>query len=419
MGADNLAQFHHWRDWEKIAETVPFAVFNRPGYFDQAMQSVTAKHFTKTRYEPAEANNLWRQEPPAWVFITNTNNPASSTAIRTSRSHNHNAKQEKKMPEKLYEFINLDPPRSNFRKDVIEGLSKIQKAISPQYFYDEKGSILFSAITQQNEYYPTRTELALMRQHMPAIAAALGDNPAIFEYGSGASEKIRYLIEGLSNLKSYVAMDISLDYLLESAQTLAKDYPHINVSAICADFNQVIDFPESLRAGNPRWTGYFPGSTIGNFTRDNAKAFMTRAHHNLGDDSQFLLGFDLVKDNEILNKAYNDGAGMTAKFNLNLLTRIERELGAKLTLDDFAHHAFFDAEKSRIEMHLAAKRPTKIIVNEYEYTFLKDETIHTEYSHKYTIEMMENLMEETPWSIDTTWTDARNWFALSLLRSTS
>ena len=256
---------------------------------------------------------------------------------------------------------------------------------------------------------------------MSAIAGAIGSHAAIFEYGSGASEKIKQLLGGLSSPAVYVAMDISRDYLINSAQTIAQRYPSMEVSAVCADFVDTIRLPDDFHADVDHWTGYFPGSTLGNFSPEAAAAFLRRAAQTLGErrkePAAFLLGVDLVKDAAILNRAYDDRDGVTAAFNLNLLSRMRRELDAEVDLDAFAHRAFFNEAQSRIEMHLRAERETRIVIDDHVFPFAPGETLFTECSYKYTRTSLEALLADTPWRLQDCWTDPEEWFAVCLLRN--
>lgn len=311
-------------------------------------------------------------------------------------------------------FLDLHPDVGDFREDAIKGLSAPQKWISAKYFYDACGSKLFQEITQLEEYYPTRTENRIYRTSGEEIAEAVGAGAAIFEYGSGASEKIEWLINGLAEPKSYVAMDISKTHLIESASAIAERFA-LPVAAICADFHAPVALPESVLPAPARWLGFFPGSTIGNMLPETAVSFFNRASETLGPNAKFLLGVDLEKDADILTAAYNDSAGVTAEFNLNLLRRMKRELDAELTMDDFEHAAFYNETERRIEMHLRARRATSITIDERTFPFAQGETLHTENSHKYSRSRLEALIEKTPWRLETVWTDEREWFAACLL----
>jgi L-histidine Nalpha-methyltransferase len=311
-------------------------------------------------------------------------------------------------------FLDLHPDLGDFRADVIDGLSLPQKSLSPKYFYDEYGSKLFNQITELEEYYPTRTENEIFRVNAKEITSSIGAGAAIFEYGSGSSEKIEWLINGLAHPVAYVAMDISKDHLIESASTLAKAH-ELPIAAVCADFHAPVVLPSGVLPDEERWLGFFPGSTIGNMAPQSAAALLNRASETLGPSAKFLLGVDLDKNPDILTAAYNDTKGVTAAFNLNLLRRIKRELDAELNLSDFTHDAFYNAEHRRIEMHLRAVKPTAIMVNGREFVFAEGETLHTENSHKYSVARLEELIEQTPWRLDEVWTDPKGWFAACLL----
>ena len=430
MGADSAQTFHLWRNWEGILQKIPIAIFNRPDY--EMGNTEIAKKYVKNNIPFEKARSLTLATPPAWSFIPYPDNSISSTQIRAQKkkkktvtkmalSEDKNEKKTNNMLPKdhsvLKHFLDFKPAQGDFAADVLAGLDLEQKSLSPKYFYDEKGSQLFSKITLTKDYYPTRTELALMTENIENIKVALGEAPAIFEYGSGTSKKIRLLIEKLEGMTTYTAMDISRDFLLKSAMTLASDYPALEVSAVCGDFQSEIILPDDFHPEIKSWTGYFPGSTIGNFPPGTVKAFLKRVSNTLGDNAKFLMGFDLIKDKTILDRAYNDDEGVTAAFNLNLLTRMKRELGAQLSRKDFDHYAFYNSEQCRIEMHLRANKPTKIIIGEHEFSFAQDETLLTEYSYKYTKESMEEMIEGTPWTMSHYWTDKRQWFATCLLRN--
>lgn len=311
-------------------------------------------------------------------------------------------------------FLDLHPDVGDFRADAVNGLGAEQKWISPKYFYDERGSKLFQEITALEEYYPTRTEREIFLRNAAAITNAIGRRAAIFEYGSGASEKIGWLIRGLSRPVAYVAMDISRDHLIESASAIAQKYA-LPVAAVCADFHAPVTLPQGILPQEDRWLGFFPGSTMGNMLPETAIKFFTRASDTLGSGARFLLGVDLEKDPAVLNAAYNDAKGVTAKFNLNLLRRMQRELDARLTPADFEHHAFYNEERRRVEMHLRARRATTIAVGERIFEFRAGETLHTENSHKYSPARLESLIERTPWRLEAIWTDEHGWFAACLL----
>ncbi len=311
-------------------------------------------------------------------------------------------------------FLDLHPDLGDFEADVIKGLSLPQKSLSPKYFYDAYGSKLFNHITELEEYYPTRTEKEIFRKNAKAITASVGPGAAIFEYGSGSSEKIEWLINGLVDPTAYVALDISKTHLIESASSLTRTHK-LPIAAICADFHTPIILPSGLLPQEKRWLGFFPGSTLGNMTPDGAVALLENASKTLGAGAKFLLGVDLEKDPAILRAAYDDKKGVTAAFNLNLLRRMQRELDAELCLDDFVHHALFNDDLCRIEMHLRAIKPTSIMVKGRKFTFAEGETLHTENSHKYSVTRLKKLIEQTPWRLEEVWTDPKDWYAACLL----
>jgi len=311
-------------------------------------------------------------------------------------------------------LLDLHPDAGNFRADVIAGLSAPQKWISAKYFYDEYGSKLFQRITALDAYYPTRTEMEIFEKDGQAIADAIGPGAAVFEYGSGASEKMDWLIKGLPDPVAYVAMDISKEHLIENASALARAYP-LPVAAVAADFHAPVALPKDALPPRKRWLGYFPGSTIGNMLPETAVAFLRRASHTLGPHAKFLLGVDLEKSDDVLSAAYNDAEGVTAEFNLNILRRMRRELDATLTMDDFEHVAFYNDVDRRIEMHLRARRATTIEIDGRVFAFEAGETLHTENSHKYSLERLSALFAQTPWRLERAWRDERNWFAACLL----
>lgn len=311
-------------------------------------------------------------------------------------------------------FLDLHPDLGDFRTDVIEGLSRAQKSISPMYFYDAYGSKLFDRITELEEYYPTRTEKSVFKENAAAMTKTIGPGAAIFEYGSGSSEKIEWLVNGLENPVAHIAMDISKDHLIESASALAERLS-LPIGAVCADFNGAVPIPGHVLPTPDQWLGFFPGSTIGNMTPEAAQRFLDNAAKTLNAPAKFLIGVDLEKDKAVLEAAYDDAEGVTADFNLNLLRRMQRELDAAITVEDFEHYAFYNETDARIEMHLRAKRPTTITLGEHRFDFAEGETLHTENSHKYTLERFKTLLEPTPWRFETAWTDPKGWYAACLL----
>lgn len=308
----------------------------------------------------------------------------------------------------------LDKTQNNsFFRDVVAGLSLPQKALSPKYFYDERGSQLFDAICALPEYYPTRTEAALLSRIASDLAEALQDYDHLIEYGSGASKKTRIVLDALASLKTYVPMDISEEFLLGVAEALNADYPRLDVVPLVGDFTGDIALPREVRLGAK--IGFFPGSTIGNLGPEGGHDFLHRARRTLGENAAFLIGADLVKDENVLRAAYNDRAGVTADFNLNLLSRINRELGADFDPCAFHHAAIWNPAESRIEMHLVSDKAQRVSVNGNVFRFRKGETIHTENSYKFTPGSLKELAENAGWRVRELWADEAFPFAVALL----
>jgi dimethylhistidine N-methyltransferase len=306
-------------------------------------------------------------------------------------------------------------PYSEFARDVIEGLTARPKRLSPKYFYDETGSRLFEEITALPEYYPTRCELSILRAHAADMARLLPPQTALIEFGSGSSRKARLMLDDAPAIAAYVPVDISSEWLSEEAARLRRDYPRLLVLPVAADFTQAFRLPQSI-APLAR-AGFFPGSTIGNFETHQACAFLQHAARILGPDALLIVGIDLVKDAGTLTAAYNDAAGVTAKFNLNLLARINRELGADFDLAKFCHQAFYNRERQRIEMHLASRVRQQVSVCGRKIEFRGGETIHTENSYKYTVESFGALARGCGWTPVKAWTDADGYFSVQALRA--
>ena len=292
-----------------------------------------------------------------------------------------------------------------FRQDVVAGLSRPQKSLPPKYFYDAAGSRLFARICRLPEYYVTRAELALTRRHLAAIARFAGRGCQLIEYGSGEGVKSRLLIRALRPAV-YVPIDISDDALRAAARGLAREFPWLRVAPLAGDFSRPLDIP--VRRGTPSVV-YFPGSTIGNLTTDEAHAFLSMSR---GVAPKMLVGVDLKKDPGVLHAAYNDKAGVTAAFNLNLLARINRELGADFDLRRFRHYAFYNPAAGRIEMHLVALEKHTVELGRHRFRFAAGETIHTENSYKYSPEEFGALSARAGFRGMKTWTDRRGLFAL-------
>jgi dimethylhistidine N-methyltransferase len=308
-----------------------------------------------------------------------------------------------------------EEPGSAFARDVIAGLTARPKRLPPKYFYDEAGSRLFEEITALPEYYPTRCELSILRARAADIAALLPPKTALIEFGSGSSKKVRLILDAAPAVEAYVPVDISAEWLSEEAARLRRDYPRLAVLPVATDFTQGFRLPQSI-SGLAR-AGFFPGSTIGNFETHQACAFLQHAARILGQDAFLIVGIDLVKDAKTLTAAYNDAAGVTARFNLNLLTRINRELGADFDLSKFCHQAFYNRERQRIEMHVASRVRQEVEVCGRTIEFRAGETIHTENSYKYTVESFGALARGCGWIPVTAWSDPDGYFSVQALRA--
>jgi dimethylhistidine N-methyltransferase len=302
---------------------------------------------------------------------------------------------------------------SSFARDVIAGLTARPKWLSPKYFYDEAGAKLFEDITALPEYYPTRCEMQILRERAADIARFFPPASALIEFGSGSSKKVRILLAAAPTIAAYVPVDISSQMLVQEAEELRRDYPRLAVLPVEADFTQPFSLPPA--AAGMAHTGFFPGSTIGNFEPHEACAFLRHAGRMLGRASALIIGVDLVKDPRVLNAAYNDASGLTAKFNLNLLARINRELDGNFDLESFSHRAFYNAERHRIEMHLVSKKRQKVRVAGRAIEFRAGETIHTENSYKYTLEYFTALARGSGWTPVDVWTDAGANFSIHAL----
>jgi len=304
---------------------------------------------------------------------------------------------------------------SDLEVDVVAGLSKARKAIPPKHFYDARGSELFEEITELSEYYPTRTEVALLTRSAVEIARRIPDGAALVEFGSGASTKTRIVLDAAPHVAVYAPIDISASALEGAAKAIRADYPALTVAALRDDFTNALRLPEETE-GRPI-VGFFPGSTIGNFTPDEARAFLGAARRLLGQGASFLVGIDLVKDPATLVAAYDDARGVTAAFNKNLLTRINRELGGDFDLSAFEHQAIWNAAESRIEMHLISRRDQAFHIGGKTFRFAAGESIHTENSYKFTLARFADLAASAGWRLETQWVSADPAFAVVLLRS--
>jgi dimethylhistidine N-methyltransferase len=308
----------------------------------------------------------------------------------------------------------LHPKLENFRDEVLLGLTKSPKSLPCKFFYDSKGSQLFNQICDLEEYYPTRTELAILQSCKQDIRTLVGKNSLIIEYGSGGSQKIRLLLNILDNPLAYLPIDISKDYLFADAQELSRDFPDLEIIALCADYTKSLILPP-IDLKFAKKIVFFPGSTIGNLDYDDAKQLLVNTTKILDYDDALLIGVDLKKDPSILNSAYNDKKGITAQFNLNLLTRINESLQANFNLANFAHYAFYNQQKGRIEMHIISLVKQSIFIDDLEFRLEKDELIHTENSYKYHIQEFQLLAEESGFTPTKVWTDTSNLFSVHYL----
>ena len=313
-----------------------------------------------------------------------------------------------------FTFVDLQPVADGFLEDVLTGFGRMPKALSPKYFYDALGSDLFEAICELPEYYPTRTELALMHGHAAEMAASLGEHCLLIEFGSGAGTKTEILLEALRPA-AYVAVDISPAALRAAAPRIAERHPGTPVIAVCADYMQPLDIPGLSSFAAARRVVYFPGSTIGNLTPAEARDFLRDALRLVGPGGAMLVGVDLKKDPAILHAAYNDAQGVTARFNLNLLRRINCELGANFDLQQFRHLAFYDPVAGRIEMHLESLCPQTVMIAGRQFEFAAGERVHTENSYKYSIAEFRELARGSGFRAQQVWCDPLDHFAVHLL----
>ena len=312
----------------------------------------------------------------------------------------------------LAEAHPFDDQTSAFARDVIGDLSQHPKRLSPKYFYDAAGSELFEQITLLPEYYPTRTELAILRDRSRAISEIIPAGAALVEFGAGATTKVRLLLNECS-LGAYVPVDISGEFLKAQALALRADFPGLQVHPVTADFTMPFELPAAIGA-MPK-VGFFPGSTLGNFEPHEACAFLRSARGILGKAARMVIGVDLEKDERLLHDAYNDAAGVTARFNLNVLVRINRELGGNFDLSAFVHRAIYNRERHRVEMHLISKKQQAVRMLGTSFSFRHGESIHTENSYKYSLERFGALARGAGWTVRKSWTDNARMFSVHAL----
>ncbi len=308
--------------------------------------------------------------------------------------------------------LDFAPETAGFLEEAIDGLTQDPKTLPCKFFYDARGSALFDQICELDEYYPTRTEMGIMQAHARDMSALLGTECRLVEYGSGSSLKTRVLLDNAQSLAAYVPMDISREHLLRTAEGLARAYPHVPILPVCADYTQPFDLPEGRES---RTVVYFPGSTIGNFPPMQAREFLARIAQVCGQGGGLLIGVDLKKSPAVLEPAYNDRDGVTAAFNLNLLTRMNREIGADFDLTQFAHHAFYNTLHGRIEMHLVSLCAQTVTVSRERVAFRAGERIHTESSYKYALDEFACLAESAGLTVRQVWTDDNQMFSVQYL----
>ena len=306
------------------------------------------------------------------------------------------------------------PEISESHAEILQGLTARQKLISPKHFYDERGSRLFDQICQLPEYYLTRTELKMMDAHFDEVASLVGPKAAVIEFGAGSNIKIRKLLDHLSDPAAYVPVDISGDYLLKQAASLARDYPKVHVQPVFADFTHPFDLPQHPVMPE-RNLVFFPGSTIGNFTPGHAQELLEVMRLEARPDGALLIGVDLRKDPDLLHAAYNDSQGVTAEFNLNVLHRLNVELDGNFNLADFSHEAIYDETLGRIEMRLISQREQMVLLAGREILFEAGEFIITEYSYKYSLEGFSALARIAGWEPERSWVDDERLFSMHYL----
>ena len=312
-------------------------------------------------------------------------------------------------------LTDLRPQPDDIRGDAIAGLSRVPKRLPSKYFYDARGSTLFEDITRQPEYYLTRVEKALLDTRMDDIATAIGDCAHVVEYGSGSGRKTMQLLEGLHAPVAYTPIEISRTMLLASTARLARRFAEIEMLPVCADFTKPVMLPAAQRIAQ-RTLMFFPGSTLGNFTHDEAVALLRAMRATMGDGGQALIGIDLDKDAAVIEAAYNDAAGVTAEFTLNLLARLNREVGSDFDLDAFRHRAAYQRDSLRIETFLVSQSEQSVQVGGRAFAFAEGEAMQVEYSHKYTDGAFETLAAAAGLQVVQRWNDADDWFGLRLLQ---
>ncbi len=315
----------------------------------------------------------------------------------------------------LKKIRTVESADDSFLNDVLHGLGRKQKNLPSKYFYDDAGSRLFDEICGLDEYYPYHTELRMLPEISRELAGVFNGKIDIIEFGAGSLVKIRLLFKYLKGIRHYVPVDIAGNYVRKAALELDNDFSNIEVTPIEADFTNTIELPENDN-GIIRM-GFFPGSTIGNFSPPQAVSLLQKFRKSLGKDSWLLIGVDMKKPPSILNHAYNDAAGVTARFNKNLLLRINRELDGTFDTDNFEHYAFYNIQEGRVEMHLVSLVDQKVSVDGVRFSFKRGESIHTENSYKYSSDEFSELATSATWKVERQWQDADHLFSHYLLHT--
>jgi dimethylhistidine N-methyltransferase len=316
------------------------------------------------------------------------------------------------------QILDFKPEREHFRTEVLNGLREAQKELPSKYFYDERGSYLYEHICSLDEYYPPRTEIAIMKTRIKEIVGLLGPNTRLIEYGCGNCAKTRILLDHLPDISTYVPIDISIDQIRRVSQELTSHYPGLEVSPVCADYTGDFELPAPKRPSD-RTIVYFPGSTIGNFDPVPARSFLEHIASVCGLGGALLIGIDLKKDPDVLHRAYNDQKGVTAAFNLNLLERINRELNGDFQLDSFQHYAFYNPRESRIEMHLVSLKEQVVHLDDVSISFSEGESIWTESSYKFNLGEFALMATAAGFQVEKVWTDEWQWFSVQYLLKTT
>ena len=312
-------------------------------------------------------------------------------------------------------FHDLAPVQESFAHAMRDAFNSERKAISPRFLYDQAGAELFDEITELPEYYPTRTELGILRAHADDMAALVGPDARLIEFGASSSAKVRLLLSALRRPRAYAPIAVAAEHLRQTAEEVARAFPDLAVVAVCADYTQPFTLPGEIMEGDGARVGFFPGSTIGNLEPDDAAAFLAMWARQLGPGGGMLVGVDLVKDAQVLERAYDDAAGVTARFSLNLLARANRELGADFDLAAFRHEARWEPSHSRIAIHLVSLKDQTVRLGGAAIAIAAGERIHVEYSHKYTPESFAALARRGGFEPRAMWCDPERLFSVQYL----